>query len=102
MDRQHPTQRRGRRGPAGGHASALRLPIGWPGWPLQSSTYHGTDSRTPHHPGDWWLKTLGLIITALAAMQGGPFWFDLLGKLINLRLTGPPPAKTGQANQAQP
>jgi hypothetical protein len=48
------------------------------------------------------LKTLGLIITALAAMQGGPFWFDLLGKLINLRLTGPPPAKTGQANQAQP
>jgi hypothetical protein len=81
---------------------ALRLPIGWPGWPFASSTYHGTDSRTPHHPGDWWLKTLGLIITALAAMQGGPFWFDLLGKLINLRLTGPPPAKTGQADQPQP
>jgi hypothetical protein len=45
------------------------------------------------------LKTLGLIITALAAMQGGPFWFDLLGRLINLRLTGPSPAKTEQADQ---
>jgi hypothetical protein len=81
---------------------ALRLPIGWPGWPLQSDFYHGADRRTPHDPGDWWLKTLGLIVTALAAMQGGPFWFDLLGKLINLRLTGPPPAKTGQGDQAQP
>jgi hypothetical protein len=78
---------------------ALRLPIGWPGWPLQSDVYHGTDRRAPHHPGDWGLKTLRLFITALAAMQGGPFWFDLLGKLINLRLTGPPPAKPAQGDQ---
>ncbi|HEV8649529.1 MAG TPA: hypothetical protein VG276_08990 [Actinomycetes bacterium] len=81
---------------------ALQLPIGWPGWPFQSVVYQGIDKRAPHHPADWGLKTFGLIITALAAMQGGPFWFDLLGKLINLRLTGPPPAKPAQGDQAQP
>jgi hypothetical protein len=78
---------------------ALQLPMGWPGWPFQSDVYHGTDKRSPHHLGDWGLKIFGLIITALAAMQGGPFWFDLLGKLINLRMTGPPPAKPAQGDR---
>jgi hypothetical protein len=81
---------------------ALTLPIGWPGWPFQPAVYQGTDRRTPHQPADWGLKALGLAITALAAMQGGPFWFDLLGKLINLRLTGPPPAKPTPVDQPAP
>ena len=34
---------------------------------------------------------LGWILTALAGMLGGPFWFDLLGKVINMRNTGPKP-----------
>ena len=76
---------------------ALQLPIGWPGWPLDPAVYRGDDRRTPHSPGDWMLKAFGLLIIAGAATQGGPFWFDLLGKLINLRMTGPPPPQPPQS-----
>jgi hypothetical protein len=75
---------------------SLQLPIGWPGWPLDSAVYHSDDRRTPHNPGDWVLKVFGLLVIAGAATQGGPFWFDLLGKLINLRMTGPPPPQPKQ------
>lgn len=34
---------------------------------------------------------LGCLITIVAVSLGGPFWFDLLGKLINVRATGPKP-----------
>jgi hypothetical protein len=33
----------------------------------------------------------GWIITASASLFGGPFWFDLLKNLINLRGTGTKP-----------
>jgi hypothetical protein len=36
----------------------------------------------------WAGKTLGWLITALAVSMGAPFWFDLLGKLVNLRSSG--------------
>ncbi len=39
------------------------------------------------------LKLVGVFITALAAMQGAPFWFDMLKRLVNLRGTGPNPAE---------
>jgi hypothetical protein len=72
---------------------SLQLPIGWPGPPWESTVHGGTDRRMPRGGASWWLKALGLIITGLAAGQGGPFWFELLGKVINLRATGPPPGK---------
>ncbi len=34
---------------------------------------------------------LGCIITAFGLTLGSPFWFDLLGRLVNLRQTGVPP-----------
>ncbi len=57
------------------------------------------DSRLVGSGPMWWLlKLLGLALTALAISQGGPFWFDLLQKAVNLRLAGDapnekPPAK---------
>lgn len=33
----------------------------------------------------WALKVLGFVISAFAARQGAPFWFDLLEKLVSLR-----------------
>jgi hypothetical protein len=36
-------------------------------------------------------KVLGLLITAIAASLGAPFWFDVLGKLANLRSAGTKP-----------
>jgi hypothetical protein len=39
------------------------------------------------------LKVLGILITALAARQGAPFWFDLLKRVVNLRGTGANPVE---------
>jgi hypothetical protein len=53
------------------------------------------DSRTGKLVGIvTWTSVLGWLITALAASLGAPFWFDALGKLVNLRAAGRPPAKT--------
>ena len=34
------------------------------------------------------LKFFGMLLTAVAARQGAPFWFDLLKKVVNVRATG--------------
>jgi hypothetical protein len=39
------------------------------------------------------LKVLGILLTALAARQGAPFWFDVLKRVVNLRGTGANPAE---------
>ena len=39
------------------------------------------------------LKVLGILLTALAARQGAPFWFDILKRVVNLRGTGANPAE---------
>ena len=39
----------------------------------------------------WGGAIFGWLITAAAGMMGGPFWFDSLQKLVNLRGTGPRP-----------
>lgn len=57
------------------------LPIGWKEGP----------------PGDgitWFLKILGLVVTAIALSLGAPFWFDLLNKLMVLRATVKPTEKS--------
>jgi hypothetical protein len=37
------------------------------------------------------LKFTGILLTALAARQGAPFWFDILKRFVNLRGTGANP-----------
>lgn len=39
------------------------------------------------------VKLAGIFITALAARQGAPFWFDVLKRVVNLRGTGANPAE---------
>jgi hypothetical protein len=36
---------------------------------------------------------LGILLTALAARQGAPFWFDVLKRVVNLRGTGANPSE---------
>jgi hypothetical protein len=45
----------------------------------------------PFCPGFSWTKLLGFLITAFAVSLGAPFWFDLLNKFINLRVSGQKP-----------
>jgi hypothetical protein len=39
------------------------------------------------------LKLFGIVITAVAARQGAPFWFDMLKRVVNLRATGANPVE---------
>jgi len=61
------------------------MPMGWnraawPGW-----------------TGYLALHLFGIVLVAIAASFGAPFWFDLLNRLVNLRATGkPPPVATDQ------
>ena len=60
---------------------ALHFPVGW---------------KIDDRPRDlWWgvLKFFGCLITALAAMQGAPFWFDTLKKIVNVRSAGVNPVE---------
>jgi len=60
------------------------LPLGWGADKVLSS----------HEPGPWASKLAGLLLTALAASLGAPFWFDLVNKLMNVRSTGNVPPRS--------
>ncbi len=73
---------------------AMPLPIGWsePPWTkLEKLTQPGGLTWAPV----WTL--IGWLITAAAASLGGPFWFDLIGKVMNPRGTGQKPARADQS-----
>jgi hypothetical protein len=67
------------------------LPIGW-FFPDEESTtpYDDLDAmrRIPHTPVAIVTKLIGIILTALAASLGAPFWFDLLQKITKVRASG--------------
>ncbi len=79
-------------------ASDLSLPIGWvrrTNATIDPAT--GIDSASPGREfpprrQDLALKLLGLAITVGALLFGSTFWFDVLGKVANLRNAGPKPA----------
>ena len=60
------------------------LPLGWP-----------RDKEGQFHwPPGGLLVPLGWLITALAAMLGAPFWFDMLSRFVPMRTSGKAPEKT--------
>ncbi len=67
----------------------LRLPLGWEAW-LEPENYSSYDANT------WLLKVMGLLLTIVAVSLGAPFWFDVLNRLVNLRMSGakPKPAES--------
>lgn len=69
--------------------SSQGLPIGYACLGAQSQTTCRPFS-TVH---SWPLKIAGLLLTALAAALGAPFWFDLIGRVVNLRGSGSKPVK---------
>jgi hypothetical protein len=62
----------------------LGIPVGWQS---EISIPKPTTST-----GFWWWisKVGGLVLTALAASLGAPFWFDILQKLFGLRMAAAP------------
>ena len=88
-----------------GYFDSLAMPIGWTTVPAdepalcnhfvtaegQFAIRSGSECRilvnvpqASDYMG-WIIKLLGFLISAIAARQGAPFWFDLLRKLVTLR-----------------
>jgi hypothetical protein len=90
-----------------GFFDSLAMPIGWTTIPTadQSACQHfvtftaeaevafrvGNECRAlvnippVNNIFGWVIKILGFVLSAFAARQGAPFWFDMLKKLVNLR-----------------
>ena len=69
------------------------LPIGWSDGGIAawaSALVAGKDKAL----GAAWVQLAGLLLTAMALALGAPFWFDTLGKVVNLRSAGAKPAPT--------
>lgn len=58
--------------------SEAQLPIGWDGtaWEQTKALWNSKN---------WLMLLAGYLMTALAATLGSPFWFDILGRFINVR-----------------
>lgn len=48
-------------------------------------------SNAPKNSTEWNLKAMGILLSAFAAAQGSPFWFDILKKFVNIRGAGKSP-----------
>jgi hypothetical protein len=66
--------------------SAIDLHLGW-------DAKVGDRNKSPNGFWGWLTKVFGILITVFAVTMGAPFWFDLLGKLVNLRSSGKMPQK---------
>jgi hypothetical protein len=71
----------------------LQLPLGWRFKPRNATPaalgrYLADPRRFPENPWNIVLKLVGLLITAIALSFGAQFWFDLLGKFVNLKSSG--------------
>jgi hypothetical protein len=92
---------------------ALRLPLGWTlitaaqdiADDTRCSDFYGSfyRARTCFYPASYdtatavyratvWQTVFGILLTAIATLQGSPFWFGVLSKIVNLRASTPPPA----------
>ena len=59
----------------------LGLPIGWHCSVTQKDDIQGK----PQGFAEWFLKVIGLLLSALAISMGAPFWFDILRKMVAFR-----------------
>lgn len=102
----------------------LGIPIGWSTvpaddfsscrWPIQATNKPaiwsvGECRELTNLPkwGDAWgwaIKLFGLIVSGIAAMQGAPFWFDVLRKVVGFRNqpTSTPPQTPAAAPAPEP
>jgi hypothetical protein len=74
-----------------------QLPIGWsqPRWKtFRDSLYPNSKAPLYEFPfaSGFWMKVFGLAITVVAILLGAPFWFDVLGTIVNVRSVGAKPS----------
>ncbi|MEO8110512.1 MAG: hypothetical protein ABI594_10785 [Ginsengibacter sp.] len=70
---------------------ALDLPLGWSGTEVN-------DFKSFSNYFFQWKHLVGWLATIFAICMGAPFWFDVLGKVANVRGAGPKPSSSSDAD----
>lgn len=75
----------------------VNLPIGWNDFNLQQQ--FGWQPKKNNGSALWKVVNAipGWILSAIAISMGAPFWFELLGKVVNVRNAGKPPATSAKS-----
>lgn len=74
----------------------MKFPLGWQ-VPQSSNWIDGMHAYLVAINRVTFMNIIGWIITAFAVSLGAPFWFDTLGKFINVRSAGVKPKKAAEA-----
>jgi hypothetical protein len=74
--------------PSAAELENIAFPVGW------NPHDAAAPNSNPDNAGGWAIKIAGILVTACAATLGAPFWFDLVGKFVNLRQAGKKPTST--------
>jgi hypothetical protein len=84
----------------------IKMPLGWDTYNSQTSIEDKNEQSTnqvnppaPNNGWDWvgFLKVIfGWLLSAAAIAMGAPFWFELLGKFVNVRNAGQVPESTSK------
>lgn len=72
---------------------SLDIPVGWTDQELEAAKIGFLPAQvkdTARPVPDTFINLLGWLITIGAAMFGAPFWFDILNKIVNLRISRKP------------
>jgi hypothetical protein len=77
-----------------GKYQGLGIPLGWQDLPGQVP--RKPDWKKEGYWVKWFLKLVGLLLTAAAITLGAPFWFDILNRFISFRTAVKPPEATPQ------
>ncbi|MBE9049438.1 hypothetical protein IQ243_03280 [Nostocales cyanobacterium LEGE 11386] len=74
----------------------VALPIGWTTINLEQQIDWNLGKK--NHFSFWKSLTMifGWFVSGIAISMGAPFWFDLLGKVVNVRNAGKPPASSSK------
>ncbi|HEY9797548.1 MAG TPA: hypothetical protein V6D30_18065 [Leptolyngbyaceae cyanobacterium] len=74
----------------------ISLPLGWSTVNLSQQEEEGKGWQLNGFSFASLRRILGWMVSGLAISMGAPFWFELLGKIINVRNTGPKPASSAE------
>jgi hypothetical protein len=76
---------------------AIQVPVTWPADTYFVSFGAGDTIKWPNG----WHSLIGWLVTAVAVSFGSSFWFDALGKVLDLRAAGTKPAPSTSADDKQ-
>lgn len=76
------------------------LPIGWNKMNLEQQMGLVKDRRNPVLLNGYFTMFLGWLTSGIAISMGAPFWFELIGRIVNVRNSGQPSKSPPKSEEA--